>query len=76
VSVEVTLQSRVSDTVLGRAKGVMHSLAVALGLVIFGIATVLGDTAFPSTIFFSFGVVLLISIPALSIGIAQRKGEP
>ncbi|TGV95591.1 hypothetical protein EN788_59275 [Mesorhizobium sp. M2D.F.Ca.ET.145.01.1.1] len=62
--------------VLGRAKGVMHSLAVALGLVIFSIAGVIGESVFPSTIFFGFGVLLLISIPALSIGIAQRKDEP
>lgn len=72
VSIEVTLQSRVPNTVLGRAKGVMHSVAVALGLLIFTIATVLGDRVFPSTVFFSFGVLLLISIPALSIGMAQR----
>jgi hypothetical protein len=76
VSVEVTLQSCVPDNVLGRAKGVMHSLAVALGLVIFSIAGVMGDRVFPSTIFFAFGVLLLISIPALSIGIGQRKDEP
>ncbi|MEI9425298.1 MFS transporter [Mesorhizobium sp. Cs1299R1N1] len=76
VSIEVTLQSRTPDNVLGRAKGVMHSLAVALGLVIFSIAGVMGESVFPSTIFFGFGVVLLISIPALSIGIAQRKDEP
>ena len=75
ISVEVTLQSLVSDNVLGRAKGVMHSVAVALGLLIFSIASVLEDSVFPSTIFFSFGVVLLISISALSIGIAQPKGE-
>lgn len=72
VSIEVTLQSRVGDSVLGRAKGVMHSLAVALGLLIFSIATVLGDSVFPSTVFFSFGLMLLISIPLLSIGMAQR----
>ncbi|RWE37987.1 MAG: MFS transporter [Mesorhizobium sp.] len=76
VSIEVTLQSRMHGNVLGRAKGVMHSLAVALGLVIFSIAGVIGESVFPSTIFFGFGVVLLISIPALSIGIAQRKDEP
>ncbi|MBZ9775186.1 MFS transporter [Mesorhizobium sp. CO1-1-8] len=76
VSVEVTLQSRMPDNVLGRAKGAMHSLAVALGLVIFSIAGVLGGSVFPSTIFFGFGVVLLLSIPALSIGIAQRKDDP
>jgi len=72
VSIEVTLQSRVGDSVLGRAKGVMHSLAVALGLLIFSIATVLGDSVFPSTVFFSFGLMLLICIPLLSIGMAQR----
>ncbi|MGX8009036.1 MFS transporter [Mesorhizobium sp. ORM8.1] len=75
VSIEVTLQSRVGDNVLGRAKGVMHSLAVALGLLIFGTATVLGDSVFPSTVFFGFGVMLLISIPSLSLGAGHRKGE-
>ncbi|MES0172613.1 MFS transporter [Mesorhizobium sp. M0006] len=75
VSIEVTLQSRVGDSVLGRTKGVMHSLAVALGLLIFSIAAFLGDSVFPSTVFFSFGVVLLIGISVLSLGIEQRKGE-
>ena len=72
VSIEVTLQSRVGDSVLGRAKGAMHGLAVALGLLIFSAVTVLGDSVFPSTVFFSFGVVLLICIPTLGIGMAQR----
>ncbi|KAA3450607.1 hypothetical protein C7I87_11095 [Mesorhizobium sp. SARCC-RB16n] len=49
VSIEVTLQSRMPDNVLGRAKGVMHSLAVALGLVIFSIAGVMGESVFPSS---------------------------
>lgn len=77
VSVEVTLQSRVSVYLLGRAKGIMHSVAVALGLLVFGIAAAVGDRAFPSTIFFSFGVVLLISISCLSVGVVQpqEKGE-
>ncbi|MER8822715.1 MFS transporter [Mesorhizobium sp. M0991] len=77
VSVEVTLQSRVSVYLLGRAKGIMHSVAVALGLIVFGVAAAVGDRAFPSTIFFSFGVVLLISISSLSVGViqTQEKGE-
>ncbi|RWC64037.1 MFS transporter [Mesorhizobium sp.] len=77
VSVEVTLQSRVSVYLLGRAKGVMHSVAVALGLLVFGIAAAVGDRAFPSTFFFSFGVVLLISILCLNVGAGQpqEKGE-
>lgn len=77
VSVEVTLQSRVSVYLLGRAKGIMHSVAVALGLIVFGVAAAVGDRAFPSTIFFGFGVVLLISISCLSVGViqTQEKGE-
>lgn len=77
VSVEVTLQSRVSVYLLGRAKGIMHSVAVALGLLVFGIAAAIGDRALPSTIFFSFAVVLLISISCLNVGVVptQEKGE-
>lgn len=77
VSVEVTLQSRVSVYLLGRAKGIMHSVAVVLGLLVFGIAAAIGERAFPSTIFFSFGVVLLISISCLNVGVVQtqEKGE-
>ncbi|WP_081727470.1 MFS transporter [Mesorhizobium sp. L2C067A000] len=77
VSVEVTLQSHVSIYLLGRAKGIMHSVAVVLGLLIFGIAAAVGDRAFPSTIFLSFGVALLVSILCLSVGVIQtrEKGE-
>ncbi len=77
VSVEVTLQSHVSVYLLGRAKGIMHSVAVVLGLLVFGIGAAVGDRAFPSTIFFSFGVVLLISISCLNVGVVQtqKKGE-
>jgi hypothetical protein len=72
VSVEVILQSRVPASLLGRAKGIMHSVAVVLGLIVFGIAAALGDRVFPSTIFFSFGVMLLIGI----FGIARRSHSP
>ncbi|CDX21572.1 putative transporter protein [Mesorhizobium sp. ORS 3324] len=75
ISAEVTLQSRVCDSALGRAKGIMHSFAVALGLFIFSVTAVVGDHAFPSTIFLGFGVMLLISVSFLSGGIAQQKGE-
>ncbi|MES0046186.1 MFS transporter [Mesorhizobium sp. M0053] len=77
VSVEVTLQSHVPIYLLGRAKGIMHSVAVVLGLLIFGIAAAVGDRAFPSTIFLSFGVALLVSISCLSVGViqTQEKGE-
>lgn len=73
VSVEVTLQSHVSANVLGRAKGVMHSMAVALGLFLFGIVAAAGDRVFPSTIFLCFAVVLLITIPCLGLGAGQPE---
>ncbi|WP_084507896.1 MFS transporter [Mesorhizobium sp. WSM3224] len=76
VSVEVTLQSRVCDSALGRAKGVMHSFAVTLGLFIFSITAVVGDHVSPSTVFFGFGVALLISASFLSRSVAQQKDEP
>ena len=75
VSIEVALQSQVADSVLGRTKGIMHSLAVALGLLVFSTVAVLGASVFPSTVFFGFGVVLLIVMLALSIGVPQQKGE-
>ncbi|UCI05203.1 MFS transporter [Mesorhizobium sp. B1-1-8] len=75
VSVEVTFQSRISLNLLGRAKGVMHSAAVLFGLLVFGVAAVVGDRAFPSTIFFAFGVVLLISISALNVCVVQMRNR-
>lgn len=66
VSVEVAFQSRVASALLGLAKGAMHSAAVALSLTVFGVVAAIGDRAFPSTIFFGFGVVLLIGISVLA----------
>ncbi|RWA78296.1 MFS transporter [Mesorhizobium sp.] len=75
VSVEGILQSRVCDSALGRAKGLMHCFAVALGLLIFSITAAAGDRVFPSTIFFSFAVVLLIGVSCLALGVVQQKDE-
>ncbi|TIV43662.1 MAG: hypothetical protein E5V84_00880 [Mesorhizobium sp.] len=75
VSVEGILQSRVCDSALGRAKGLMHCFAVALGLLIFSITAAVGDRVFPSTIFFSFAVVLLIGVSCLALGVVQQNGE-
>lgn len=75
VSVEVSVQSIVSDNALGRAKGIMHSAGVALGLVVFGITAVVGDKINPSTIFFGFGVVLVIGASVLNASAILRQGE-
>jgi hypothetical protein len=77
VSVEVSVQSIVSDDALGRAKGIVHSAGVALGLLVFGITAVVGDKINPSTIFFGFGVVLLVSSSVLSIprSDARKRGK-
>nr|WP_180882712.1 MFS transporter [Mesorhizobium loti] len=75
VSVEVTFQSRVAADCLGRAKGLMHAVAVLLSLIVFGVVAAVGDRAFPSTIFLSFGGVLLVAIFALVVlGRSQQKG--
>jgi hypothetical protein len=74
VSVEVALQLRLADHMLGRAKGIMHSFAAALGLIIFGIVSFVGDTVRPSTIFFGFGVVLLVSLSVSSTMTQQKNG--
>ncbi len=76
VSVEVTFQSQVDADCLGRAKGVMHTVAVLLSLIVFAIVATVGDRAFPSTIFLSFGGVLLIAIFALvALGRSQQRGK-
>jgi MFS family permease len=77
VSVEVTLQSRVALNLLGRAKGQMHSVAVMLGLSMFGITAALGDRVFPSTVFFGFGMAVAGCILAMSANalISRRKDE-
>ncbi len=77
VSVEVSVQSIISNDALGRAKGIVHSAGVALGLLVFGITAVVGDKINPSTVFFGFGVVLLVSASVLSIprSDASEKGE-
>lgn len=77
VSVEVAFQSRVAAASLGRAKGVMHSVAVALSLMVFAAVAAVGDRAVPSTIFFGFGVILLIGISVLTVfhRQPQEKGK-
>ena len=76
---------------IGTADDVTHGLSAALllgaaltsarasrlALFVFGIVALVGDRTFPSTIFFSFGVMVLISISALSVGVVQleEKGK-
>lgn len=77
VSVEVAFQSRVAAASLGRAKGVMHSVAVALSLMVFAVVAAVGDRAVPSTIFFGFGLIMLIGISVLTVfhRQPQEKGK-
>ncbi|ASP87352.1 hypothetical protein CDO26_23460 (plasmid) [Sinorhizobium meliloti] len=73
VSVEVSVQSIVSEDALGRAKGIIHSVGVALGTLVFGITAVVGDKINPSTIFFGFGVVLFLGASILSVPAIRRE---
>lgn len=58
VAIEVMLQSIVPRTALGRAKGALHSVGVALGVILFGMVAAVGDEMRPSTIFLAFAIVL------------------
>lgn len=58
VALEVTLQMIVSNATLGRAKGVLHSVGVLLGVFLFAIVTMVGDDIRPSTIFLAYGALL------------------
>jgi hypothetical protein len=67
VAVEVTLQSSVPRSTLGRAKGALHCTGMLLGLVLFGIGAVFSAKMSPSTIFLVFAGILAVSIIALIV---------
>ncbi len=67
VVVEVTLQSSIPRSTLGRAKGALHCTGMLLGLVLFGIGAVFSGGIHPSTIFLVFAGILAVSTIALII---------
>ena len=67
VATEVMLQSCVPIGALGRAKGTLHSAGVLLGVILFGFVAAIGDTMYPSSIFFAYAVVLAAGALALGI---------
>ncbi|MBZ5763755.1 MFS transporter [Rhizobium sp. VS19-DR104.2] len=66
VSVEVALQACVSREALGRAKGLMHSVAVAFGLLLFVIVSFLSSNVRPSTVFLIFAAFVVLSTGLLA----------
>lgn len=66
VAVEVELQSSVAGTSLGRAKAVLHSTAVLLGLILFGVVSIISDLVAPSTIFLIFGLIVTVGTIAIA----------
>ncbi len=65
VTLEVMLQSSVSSATLGRAKGVLHSIGVLLGVVLFAVVSVVADDIQPSTIFLGYGAILFVGTVVL-----------
>ncbi|EYR82828.1 MFS transporter [Shinella sp. 838] len=65
VAVEVMIQSAVPSTALGRAKGLLHSAGVLLGVVLFAIVSMIADDVKPSTLFFAYGVILAFGMVVL-----------
>lgn len=83
VALEVMIQSSVSSAMLGRAKGVLHSVGVLLGVVLFSVVSVVADDVPPSSLFLAYGVVLaigtvvfiLLSGKRTNIGVVRDAGE-
>ncbi|WP_165909410.1 MFS transporter [Shinella sp. JR1-6] len=65
VAVEVMIQSAVPSTALGRAKGLLHSVGVLLGVVLFAIVSVIADDVKPSTLFLAYAVILAFGMVVL-----------
>lgn len=72
VAIEVSLQSTVPITALGRAKGALHCAGVLLGLVLFGVIAVVSNQMRPSTMFLIFAVFLAAATVLLAISRAYR----
>ncbi len=83
VALEVMIQSSVSSATLGRAKGVLHSVGVLLGVVLFAVVSVVADDIPPSSLFLGYGVILAIGTVVLillsgkgtNVGVKQDAGE-
>lgn len=67
VAIEVTLQSSLAANALGRAKGAIHSVAVLLGVVLFGFIAIYGDKVPPSSFFLAYSIVLTAGAIAISV---------
>ncbi|MCF1436460.1 MULTISPECIES: MFS transporter [Rhizobium/Agrobacterium group] len=75
VSVEVALQACVAQDELGRAKGTIHSIAVAVSLLLVAIVSLTSDDLEPSTMFLMFSGLVALSVSALASLPVQRKSH-
>jgi MFS family permease len=73
VALEVTIQSSISSATLGRAKGVLHSVGVLLGVVLFAVVSVVADDVPPSSLFLAYGVILAIGTVVLILFYGKGK---
>jgi MFS family permease len=60
VAIEMSLQSIVPCMALGRAKGVLHGSAVAIGVIMLGLIAIAGTSVSPTTIFLIFSLVITL----------------
>ncbi|CUX06705.1 putative transporter protein [Agrobacterium fabacearum S56] len=73
VAIEVSLQSSVPHASLGRAKGVLHGGAMALGIVVLGLIAVFPDAISPTTIFLAYSAVIIVCTLGMIIGLLKNK---
>lgn len=65
VAVEVMLQATVSNSALGRAKGIFHCAGVSMGLILFGAVSIGAHRLEPSTMFLLYGVIMMAAAGVL-----------
>jgi MFS family permease len=75
VAIEVSLQSAVPRAALGRAKGVLHCGAMALGIVLLGSITIFPDAIAPTTIFLSYSALIAFCTFGFALR-ASKKDKP
>ncbi|NTG05129.1 MFS transporter [Agrobacterium rhizogenes] len=75
VLIDLEVQSTVPDNELGRARSQIHTVCVAIGLLVYGIIAAFGKAVLPSEVFGVFGIVMIAV--AVFVGLSgANRGVP
>lgn len=73
ILIDVEVQRLVPNEELGRARGKIHTICVAIGLLAYAIIALLGNSILPSSVFASFGATMIAA--ALGFGLLARNSR-